>query len=68
MKWYYVDINGKGNGYQNDLETIKNALYELFGDVPIATDDELMSDDVRVYELNSAHTSIMHVDIVEVTN
>jgi hypothetical protein len=42
-KWYYVVINGHTNGYQNHLENIKNALYELFGDVPIATDDEVMS-------------------------
>ena len=41
--WYYVVINGHTNGYQNHLENIKNALYELFGDVPIATDDEVMS-------------------------
>jgi hypothetical protein len=43
-KWYTVVINGHTNGYQNHLENIKNALYELFGDVPIATDDEVMSD------------------------
>jgi len=41
--WYYVVINGHTNGYQNHLENIKNALYELLGDVPIATDDEVMS-------------------------
>jgi hypothetical protein len=42
-KWYTVVINGHTNGYQNHVENIKNALYELFGDVPIATDDEVMS-------------------------
>jgi len=42
-KWYYVVINGHANGYQNHLNNIKNALYELFGDIPIATDDEVMS-------------------------
>lgn len=41
--WYYVVINGRTNGYQNRLENIKDGLYELFGDVPIATDDEVMS-------------------------
>ena len=42
-KWYYVVINGRTLGYQNHLENIKNALYELFGDIPVATDDEVMS-------------------------
>ena len=42
MPHYYVMINGHANGYHNTLETIKDSLYELFGDVPIATDDTVM--------------------------
>ena len=43
MDSYYVVINGYTNGYQNSLENIKNALYELFGDIPIATEETVMS-------------------------
>lgn len=70
-KVYYVDFDGYGNGYQNSLENIKSALYELFGDVPIATDDSLMSGMVPVLgtgtEGESANTSAIHIDIVEET-
>ena len=43
MDSYYVVINGRTSGYQNGLQYIKNALYDLFGDIPIATEETVMS-------------------------
>jgi hypothetical protein len=46
-KHYWVEINGVGNGYMNTLDKIKDALYDLFGDIPIATDPDLMISSCR---------------------
>jgi hypothetical protein len=40
---YRILIDGKSTGYINTLENIKDGLFELFGDVQIATDDDCMT-------------------------
>ena len=58
IKVYCVTFNEVTNGYQNTLDNIKDSLYELFGDVDIATDDTLMEGTVanglvcRIIEVN----------------
>jgi hypothetical protein len=43
---YFISINGVKSTKVNDLENIKDALYDLFGDIPLAMDDNLMEDHV----------------------
>ena len=41
---YFISVNGVRSTYVNDLDNIKDALYDLFGDIPLAMDDNLMED------------------------
>lgn len=43
---YFISINGVKSKKVNDLENIKDALYDLFGEIPLAMDDSLMEDHV----------------------
>lgn len=48
---YRVLIDGKPTGYINELERIKDALYDLFGDVEIATNDDCMKGIAGAHEI-----------------
>lgn len=58
MKMYSVKINGRSNGYMNSLEHIKDGLYELFGDVSVATDINLMTGKVNGLTINIVERKI----------
>lgn len=47
MDHFYVGFNGITNGYQNTRDVITDSLYDIFGEVPIAVDDDLMSGEVN---------------------
>ena len=43
---YFISVNGVRSTYINDLENIKDALYDLFGDIPLAMDDGSLESEV----------------------
>lgn len=43
---YCIALNGVPSTYINDLENIKDALYDLFGDIPLAMDDGSLESEV----------------------